>query len=158
MTKIKMDNDMIPIVNKINSLSYDTVWSCSGTEADHPDKDITVLNSFIGFLCNNISNQQMENLHNIANECGLFTKIKHNSIDGFVMDIYIPVIGKDGFCDLLNERFQKRVKPNTWETYYEIKTENEIKRLHGGVIEISDEQKLKIWNNFLLLLQPNENV
>ncbi len=34
--------------------------------------------------------------------------------------------------DLLNERFQKSVNPNTFEMYYETKTKNEIKELYGG--------------------------
>jgi hypothetical protein len=158
MSKTDMDNDMISVTQKINSLGYHTIWSCSGTVADHPGQDATMLRSRVGFLCYNISNKQVENLQNTAVSCGLHTMLSHNSLDGFTIDIYIPIVGKDGECDLDNERYKKKVDTSNMKIYFETKTDDEIKKVHGGVVELSDKRKRSIWNNFVSVLAPNENI
>ena len=149
-----MDNNIIDVVKKINELGYETVWSCSGTSEDHPGQDATMLDSRVAISCSNMSNKQIENLFNTAVQCGLFTEIIHNSIDGFLIKVYIPIIGNDGVCDLHRERLEKRVCPQTFEFFFEEKTNEEIKEKHGGVVIISDERKMNIWYHFVSELEP----
>ncbi len=149
-----MDNNIIDVVKKINELGYETVWSCSGTSEDHPGQDSAMLDSRIAILCSNMSNKQIENLRNTAAQCGLFIEIMHNSIDGFLIKVYIPIIGNDGVCDLHRELYEKRLCAQTYKVFYETMTNEEIKEKHGGVVIISDERKMNIWYDFVSKLEP----
>lgn len=86
--KQELDNDIIPILNKLNNCEYYTAWSCSGTIKDHLDLNGKPKRGFIKFLGDEIENKMIEKIHNCSVHFKFEKTITHNSIDGFLFEVY----------------------------------------------------------------------